>query len=82
MARQAGTSDMPVRPKGMPLAVPITLALIVKIVILMLHKAFFSAPQAKKMRMPTPAVEQHLLGSGRAAPVTESTSVSANKVQP
>jgi hypothetical protein len=49
---------------------------------MMLHKAFFSAPQAKKMRMPTPAVEQHLLGSGRAAPVTESTSVSANKVQP
>ncbi|UUZ55133.1 hypothetical protein LP419_04530 [Massilia sp. H-1] len=63
----------------MPLAVAITLALIVKIIILMmLHKAFFSAPQAKKMRMPTAAVEQHLLG---ASP-PPSVSPSATRVQP
>lgn len=52
------------RPRGLPLAVAITLALIVKIIILtLLHKAFFSAPQAKKMRMPTEKVEQHLLST-------------------
>jgi len=49
---------------GMPLAVTITLTLIVKVIILMmLHKAFFSAPQVKKMRMPTAKVEQHLLNT-------------------
>ncbi|MES2317300.1 MAG: cytochrome oxidase putative small subunit CydP [Pseudomonadota bacterium] len=61
---------------GMPLALAITLALIVKVIILMaLHKAFFSAPQAKKMRMPTATVEQHLLGN---PPLP----VSAPKAQP
>jgi hypothetical protein len=70
---------MPGRPTGMPLAVAITLALIVKIVLLMmLHRAFFSAPQAKKMRMPTPAVEQHLLG----APPPQPVSPNATRVQP
>jgi len=49
---------------GMPLAVTITLTLIVKVILLtMLHKAFFSAPQVKKMRMPTAKVEQHLLNT-------------------
>jgi hypothetical protein len=52
------------RPHGIPLAVTITLTLIVKVIILtMLHKAFFSAPQVKKMRMPTAKVEQHLLNT-------------------
>jgi|GEM_PF-1410172 len=46
------------------LKVTIALALIVKVVILtLLWKAFFSAPQAKNMRMPTSAVEQHLLSA-------------------
>ncbi len=52
------------RARGIPLAVAITLALIVKIIILtLMHKAFFAAPQAKKMRMPTEKVEQHLLST-------------------
>jgi len=46
----------------LPLAVEITLILIVKIALLMLlWKAFFSEPQTKKMRMPTALVEQHFL---------------------
>ncbi|HEY0064048.1 MAG TPA: hypothetical protein VGC21_18170 [Telluria sp.] len=59
------------RPHGMPLGLAITLALIVKVIILMmLHKAFFSAPQAKKMRMPTPVVEQHLLGAAHTTTIS------------
>ena len=47
---------------GMPLALAITLALVLKALILFaLWKAFFSAPQAKHMRMPTERVEQRLL---------------------
>nr|WP_315219008.1 cytochrome oxidase putative small subunit CydP [uncultured Duganella sp.] len=47
---------------GTPLALAITLALIVKALILYgLWHAFFSAPQVKHMRMPTAKVEQHLL---------------------
>jgi hypothetical protein len=54
---------------GMPLWLAIALALAAKIIILMaLHKAFFAAPQAKKMRMPTPAVEHHLLGLVASVP--------------
>ena len=54
---------------GLPLAATITVALVVKVIILyLLHAAFFSAPPVKKMRMPTAKVEQHLLG----APVTAS----------
>jgi len=46
----------------LPLAPAITLALIVKVLILYgLWYAFFSAPQAKHMRMPAAKVEQHLL---------------------
>jgi hypothetical protein len=57
---------------GMPLWLAITLALVVKLIILMaLHKAFFAAPQAKKMRMPTTSVEQHLLGSPAPQPVAK-----------
>ena len=54
---------------GTPLALAITLALIVKAGILYgLWYAFFSAPQVKHMRMPTAKVEQHLLPP--AAPPT------------
>ena len=61
---------MRARPAGMPLWLAITLALVAKIIILtMLHKAFFAAPQAKKMRMPTASVEQHLLGPPPPLPV-------------
>lgn len=61
---------MQARPAGMPLWLAITLALVAKIIILtMLHQAFFSAPQAKKMRMPTANVEQHLLGNPPPLPV-------------
>ena len=42
----------------LPFALTITLVLVLKVVLLfMLHKAFFSAPQVKKMRMPTAQVE-------------------------
>jgi hypothetical protein len=48
----------------LPLAVEITVILIVKIALLtVLWKAFFSEPQTKKMRMPTDLVEQHFLSS-------------------
>ncbi len=52
------------RRRGLPFALTITLALVLKVILLMaLHKAFFSQPQVKKMRMPTEKVEQHLLGT-------------------
>ena len=52
------------RARGMPLYLAIGLALAAKILILtLLYQAFFAAPQAKKMRMPTAQVEQHLLGT-------------------
>jgi hypothetical protein len=54
---------------GYPLALVITLALLVKALLLFgLWKAFFSAPQAKHMRMPTAAVEQHLLAPASPPP--------------
>ena len=63
------------RARGMPLRLAIGLALAAKIFILtMLYHAFFAAPQAKKMRMPTAKVEQHLLGTPPSLP--------APKVQP
>ena len=60
----------------LPLALEITLALLVKIIILtLLWKFFFSHPQAKKMRLPLPQVEQHLLAqSAPAAPSTPAIS--------
>ena len=49
---------------GMPLWLAITLALVVKLSLLyLIWYAFFSMPQAKHMRMPTPQVEQHLLAT-------------------
>jgi hypothetical protein len=57
------------RRTGLPLAVAITLALILKVILLtVIYQVSFSAPQVKKMRMPTENVEQHLLNT----PATES----------
>ncbi len=53
----------------LPFALTITLVLIVKVALLFLmYKAFFAAPQAKKMRMPTAQVEQHLLRGAAPRP--------------
>lgn len=61
----------------LPLALEITLILIVKIVLLtLLWKAFFSEPQIKKMRMPTELVEQHFLTSQPVAITSHSTPLS------
>ena len=52
----------------LPLAFEIALAVLLKIVILVvLWKAFFAAPQTKKMTLPTPQVVQHLLADGDSA---------------
>ncbi|SFB05658.1 hypothetical protein SAMN04515620_11530 [Collimonas sp. OK607] len=61
----------------LPLAVEITLILIVKIALLtLLWKAFFSEPQTKKMRMPTELVEQHFLTQPPGAPLSAPSSSS------
>ncbi|MEJ7806842.1 MAG: cytochrome oxidase putative small subunit CydP [Telluria sp.] len=53
--------------KGMPLALAITLALVLKVILLtIIYQVSFSAPQVKKMRMPTAHVEQHLLNTSAA----------------
>lgn len=55
---------MPAPRKGMPLALAITLALVLKVILLtIIHHVSFSAPQVKKMRMPTANIEQHLLNT-------------------
>jgi len=55
----------------LPLGAEIALILLVKIAILtVLAKTFFSEPQAKKMRMPTEQVEQHLLAPATATAAT------------
>ena len=47
---------------NLPLAWEITLVLLVKLaIIIAIKKTFFSNPQAKKMLVPMPQVEQHLL---------------------
>ena len=56
----------------MPLAIALAVALIVKLVLLvLLHHAFFAAPQAKHMRMPTAKVEQHLLGNAPSPTISK-----------
>ena len=53
----------------LPLALEITLALVIKISVLtLLWHAFFSAPQTKKMRLPTSQVEQHFLKPAAVTP--------------
>ena len=65
---------MPARRKGMPLALAITLALLLKVLLLsLLWQAFFSAPQTKKMRLPTAAVEQHLLNTPPSPPLPKAS---------
>ena len=55
---------MPVRPRRLSLGMTIALAVALKCLILfLLWRTFFSAPQAKHMRMPTVQVAQHLLDS-------------------
>ena len=62
----------------LPLGAEIALILLVKIAILtVLAKTFFSEPQAKKMRMPTEQVEQHLLAP---APATATTATTATTI--
>jgi len=58
---------MSARRQGIPLALAITLALVVKVILLtILYKISFSAPLVKKMRMPTANVEQHMLNTPRS----------------
>ena len=62
----------------LPLDAEIALILLVKIAILtVLAKTFFSEPQAKKMRMPTEQVEQHLLAPAPATAAIAATSATA-----
>jgi hypothetical protein len=72
LLRKPGLWRLP-RLTKLPLGAEIALILVVKIAILtLLAKTFFSEPQAKKMRMPTAQVEQHLL-----APAPESVSAAS-----
>ncbi|MBJ7313163.1 cytochrome oxidase putative small subunit CydP [Rugamonas sp. CCM 8940] len=67
---------MPRRLHGPSLALAITLALLLKALILFgLWKAFFSTPQAKHMRVPAAQVERHFLAAPPpAAPTAPTTS--------
>ena len=70
---------------GMPLPLAITLALIVELIVLfMLHKAFFSAPLARHMRVPAAQVEQHMLNTHRSVipRAVIPQSIPATKAQP
>lgn len=61
------------RPTHLPLALEVTLAVTIKLLLLAwLWHAFFSAPQTKKMRLPTTQVVQHLL----SAPPSANTNLS------
>ena len=52
------------RARPIPLWLSITLALVLKVLLLtLLWKAFFAHPQARKMRVPAAQVEQHLLNT-------------------
>ncbi|HTD05009.1 cytochrome oxidase putative small subunit CydP [Undibacterium sp.] len=69
----------------LPLALEITLALLLKILILtLLWKFFFAHPQVKKMRMPLPQVEQHLLAQNAepVAPAASEISKTTDKGSP
>lgn len=67
----------------LPLALEITLALLIKVVILYaLWHAFFSHPQARHMLLPTSQVEQHLLTGSAAHPPPDSSASAADSVPP
>jgi hypothetical protein len=62
------------RPGKLSYAGAITLALLLKVLLLsLLWKAFFSAPQTKKMRLPSAAVEQHLLNTPPSPPLPKAS---------
>ena len=55
--------------RSWPLGRAIALAVVVKFFLLwLLWLMFFATPPTKKMRLPTPTVEQHLLGSASPTP--------------
>jgi len=61
----------------LPLGAEIALILVVKIALLtVLAKTFFAEPQARKMRMPTAQVEQHLLAPA-SAPISAPAAANA-----
>ncbi|MEO8599687.1 MAG: cytochrome oxidase putative small subunit CydP [bacterium] len=68
----------------LPLALEITLALLLKIAIIFaLWYAFFSNPQTKHMLLPTEQVEQHLLTSAsdsNSAPTSSTPLPQANRM--
>ena len=52
----------------LPFAVEVMLAVLIKLLVLAwLWHTFFSAPQTKKMRLPTAQVEQHFLSAPQIA---------------
>lgn len=56
------------RRRGLTLAWEIGIVLILKVILLwLLWHFFFSAPQAKHMRLPEPQVTQHLLSNSPAS---------------
>lgn len=62
----------------LPLAVEITIIVIIKLALLfVLWKLFFSEPQTKKMRMPTALVEQHFLTNRPAATLAPAIKLTA-----
>jgi hypothetical protein len=64
----------------LPFAVEVALAVLIKLLLLAwLWNTFFSAPQTKKMRLPTAQVEQHLLSTSQVGATTRphSSSVEA-----
>jgi hypothetical protein len=67
--------------KRLPLARELSLAVVLKIAVLViLWEVFFSTPQTKKMTMPARQVEQHLLSApaGTNAPSRPSLSSKAS----
>jgi hypothetical protein len=62
------------RPGKLSYAAAIALALLLKLLLLsLLWKAFFSAPQTMKMRLPTAAVEQHLFNTPPSPPLPKAS---------
>ncbi len=67
----------------MPLALEITIVLLIKFaIIFLLWKTFFSKPQAKKMLVPMPQIEQHLLSSPAVNPDANLTTTQAKLSPP
>ena len=59
------------RLRRLPFAVEVALAVLIKLLLLLwLWHTFFSAPQTKKMRLPTAQVEQHVLSTPLSTPLS------------